>query len=168
MATPHPRFTFHRAIARCTQSLAVCALASGLLLGQPIAWAQTKAGNDTSAAASGALAANAAQPLGATADAASVQPPSAGATAEAPASNPYGLGSMWLRGDWVAKLTLVLLTLMSVVSWYVLVRKTIELRKLKSQTALAHTAFNSLTNFGTNITKLSADNPLRYVADSSA
>jgi biopolymer transport protein ExbB len=162
MATPHPRFTFHRAIARCTQSLAVCALASGLLLGQPIALAQAKAGNDTSAAAPNAGLASVAQQPGVSAEASSLQQP----TAEAPASNPYGLGSMWLRGDWVAKLTLVLLTLMSVVSWYVLVRKTIELRKLKSQTALAHTAFNSLTNFGTNITKLSADNPLRYVADS--
>jgi biopolymer transport protein ExbB len=81
------------------------------------------------------------------------------------ASNPYGLGAIWSQGDWVAKGCLLLLAIMSIASWYVLVTKYIDLRKLKSQTANAHSSFNPVQQFAANMAKLPADNPLRYVAD---
>ena len=45
------------------------------------------------------------------------------------AANPYGLAAIWLQGDWIAKLCLLLLTVMSIGSWYVLVAKWLELRR---------------------------------------
>jgi biopolymer transport protein ExbB len=81
-------------------------------------------------------------------------------------SNPYGLAAIWLQGDWVAKLCLLLLALMSIASWAVMVTKYLELRKLKTQTQDAHGSFDQLHNFAANIAQLNADNPLRFVADS--
>ena len=45
------------------------------------------------------------------------------------AANPYGLGAIWSQGDWIAKLCLLLLAIMSIGSWYVLASKLLELRR---------------------------------------
>ncbi len=84
------------------------------------------------------------------------------------AANPYGLGAVWAQGDWVAKLCLLLLIIMSVASWAVIVRKYLELRKMQAHTQQAHHAFDNITTVGVNLAKLSADNPLKFVSDSSA
>ena len=55
------------------------------------------------------------------------------ATLPADADNPYGLRALWGQGDIVARLTLLILLIMSVASWYVLVRKLIEQRRLRLQ-----------------------------------
>ncbi len=84
------------------------------------------------------------------------------------AANPYGLGAVWAQGDWVAKLCLLLLIIMSVASWAVIVRKYLELRKMQAHTQQAHHAFDNITTVGVNLAKLGADNPLKFVSDSSA
>jgi biopolymer transport protein ExbB len=38
-------------------------------------------------------------------------------------TNPYGLGSLWLQGDFVAKFTLIILACMSMATWYVMLTK---------------------------------------------
>jgi biopolymer transport protein ExbB len=81
------------------------------------------------------------------------------------AANPYGLGAIWSQGDWVAKGCLLLLVIMSIASWYVLVTKFLELRRLKTQSIEAHDTFSLVHSFSANVAKLSADNPLRFVAD---
>jgi biopolymer transport protein ExbB len=81
------------------------------------------------------------------------------------AANPYGLGAIWSQGDWVAKGCLLLLATMSIASWYVLVSKYLELRRLKIQSSDAHDTFSHVHNFSANVAKLSVDNPLRFVAD---
>jgi biopolymer transport protein ExbB len=81
------------------------------------------------------------------------------------AANPYGLGAIWSQGDWVAKGCLLLLAIMSIASWYVLVTKFLELRRLKTHSSDAHTTFSQVHNFSANVAKLSTDNPLRFVAD---
>src|SRR3954452_22814711 len=43
--------------------------------------------------------------------------------APAAAANPYGLQALWAQGDWVARITLLILAAMSLASWYVLIRK---------------------------------------------
>ncbi len=83
----------------------------------------------------------------------------------ASAANPYGLGAIWSQGDWVAKGCLLLLAIMSIASWYVLVTKFLELRRLKTQSGEAHEAFSQVHNLSANVAKLSVDNPLRFVAD---
>jgi biopolymer transport protein ExbB len=84
------------------------------------------------------------------------------------AANPYGLGAVWAQGDWIAKLCLLLLVIMSVASWAVMVRKFIDLRKTEAHTSEAHAAFDNITTVGDNLAKLSADNPLKFVNESGA
>ena len=84
------------------------------------------------------------------------------------AANPYGLGAVWAQGDWIAKLCLLLLVIMSVASWAVMVRKFLELRKTEVHTPEAHAAFDNIATVGENLAKLSADNPLKFVNESSA
>jgi biopolymer transport protein ExbB len=85
--------------------------------------------------------------------------------ASSAAANPYGLSAIWSQGDWVAKGCLLLLAIMSIASWYVLVSKFLELRRLKAQSGDAHSTFSQVQNFSANVAKLSSDNPLRFVAD---
>jgi biopolymer transport protein ExbB len=84
------------------------------------------------------------------------------------AANPYGLGAIWSQGDWVAKLCLLLLIIMSVASWAVIVRKFIELRKTEQHTKEAHAAFDNIATVGDNLAKLAADNPLKFVNECGA
>jgi biopolymer transport protein ExbB len=88
--------------------------------------------------------------------------------AAAQAANPYGLGAIWSQGDWVAKLCLLLLVIMSVASWAVMLRKFLELRKTEAHTSEAHAAFDNITTVGDKLAKLSSDNPLKFVNESGA
>jgi biopolymer transport protein ExbB len=92
---------------------------------------------------------------------------SAASQAAQQAANPYGLGAIWSQGDWIAKLCLLLLVIMSVASWAVMLRKFLELRKTEMHTQEAHAAFDSITTVGDNLSKLSSDNPLKFVNESS-
>jgi biopolymer transport protein ExbB len=82
------------------------------------------------------------------------------------AANPYGLGAIWSQGDWVAKLCLLLLIIMSTASWAVMVRKFLELRKTQEHTEEAHAAFDNIATASDTLAKLSANNPLKFVNDS--
>jgi biopolymer transport protein ExbB len=93
---------------------------------------------------------------------------SAAANQAAQAANPYGLGAVWSQGDWIAKLCLLLLVIMSVASWAVIVRKYVELRKTEQHNQQAHAAFDNITTVGDKLAKLSADNPLKFVNESGA
>ena len=86
------------------------------------------------------------------------------AVSNSAAANPYGLAAIWLQGDWIAKLCLLLLAIMSIGSWYVLVAKWLELRRSKAHATAAHAAFDSVETFIPNLRKLGAENPLRFVA----
>lgn len=94
---------------------------------------------------------------------------SVSAAALAPASdNPYGLAAIWLQGDWVAKGCLLLLALMSMVSWYALLAKTLALRRLREQAASARGVFDDVRHFSDHVGKLESNNPVRYVADAGS
>ena len=47
--------------------------------------------------------------------------------------NPYGLQALWQGGDIVARITLAILVIMSVGSWYVIVTKVYEQAKMGGQ-----------------------------------
>jgi len=54
--------------------------------------------------------------------------------AQAPAvqvDNPYGLGALWMQSDLVAKFVLVMLAVMSAASWYVIVVKLLDQRRIE-------------------------------------
>ncbi|MBC7610801.1 MAG: MotA/TolQ/ExbB proton channel family protein [Polaromonas sp.] len=90
------------------------------------------------------------------------------ATPVSSSANPYGLAAIWSQGDWVAKGCLLLLALMSTGSWYVLVVKSLELKRLRAQTRDALGAFVDVRHFASSVAKLGPDNPLRFVADSGS
>jgi biopolymer transport protein ExbB len=87
--------------------------------------------------------------------------------AAAQAANPYGLGAIWSQGDWVAKLCLLLLIVLSVASWAVMVRKYLELKKTAAHAAQGHAAFTHISEVGKNLQSLDKDSPLRFIVDSS-
>jgi biopolymer transport protein ExbB len=58
-------------------------------------------------------------------------------------ANPYGLQSVWNGGDAVARVTLLLLVGMSLLSWYLILAKWFEQRRLAGQADAAHKALGT-------------------------
>ncbi len=83
------------------------------------------------------------------------------------ADNPYGLGAMWGQGDWVAKITVLLLIIMSLASWYVLISKLMEQHRLKAMATDAEQAFAKATTLRAGANAMALDSPFRYIADTS-
>ena len=82
-------------------------------------------------------------------------------------SNPYGLSVVWGQGDLVARTTLVLLALMSVLSWYVMLAKLLEQRKQERQAREARAAFAGAGSLQKAAPALAADSPFRFLVDSA-
>jgi biopolymer transport protein ExbB len=74
------------------------------------------------------------------------------------ADNPYGLR---------AKSTLLILLIMSLGSWYVLVRKLIEQRRMRVQARAAQKAFVGVDTLRQGADSLAADSPFRFIVESS-
>jgi len=55
--------------------------------------------------------------------------------------NPYGLQSLWEQGDYVARGTLILLLIMSALSWWVMITKAFDQRRIKQQAKQAERDF---------------------------
>ncbi len=62
-----------------------------------------------------------------------VAPPAAPDVTQTTVDNPYGLGALWDNGDFVARATLIILVVMSMLSWYVLITKGIAQFKMFGQ-----------------------------------
>jgi biopolymer transport protein ExbB len=93
---------------------------------------------------------------------ASIQPP-AGDFAD----NPYGLRALWAQGDLVARLTLGVLAVMSLGSWYVLVSKLLEQRRTARQARAATKAFSGAEPLRASADQLDKDSPFRFIAECS-
>jgi len=72
--------------------------------------------------------------------------------------NPYGLGALWAQGDFVAKGTLVILLVMSMVTWYLMLTKLWEQQRLLGQAKAARKLWeaNSLADGAQKLPKNSA------------
>jgi biopolymer transport protein ExbB len=72
--------------------------------------------------------------------------------------NPYGLGALWSQGDFVARGTLVLLVIMSAVTWYIMFTKLWEQQRLLNQAKEARKLWdaNSLVEGAQKLSKNSA------------
>ena len=53
-------------------------------------------------------------------------------------ANPYGLQAMWSQGDWVARITILILAIMSLASWYVLISKLVAQSRMGGQARAAN------------------------------
>ncbi len=85
--------------------------------------------------------------------------------AESLNENPYGLKLLWAQGDFVAKATLLILVLMSLASWYVIVKKLIEQNRTARYGRLAQQTFWTADTIEQGMQGLEINSPFRFVAE---
>ena len=81
--------------------------------------------------------------------------------------NPYGLRSVWGQGDWVARATLLILALMSHLSWYFIVAKWLAQRALQSQLRAAQQVFAGAEPLHRRGVALATNSPFRVMLESA-
>jgi biopolymer transport protein ExbB len=92
----------------------------------------------------------------------SVAATSAGTTA---VDNPYGLGALWAQGDAVAKITLLILVLMSVGSWYVVFTKFAEQSRMRKHGLAAQGDFWTSASLRQAADGLDPASPYRFITE---
>jgi len=119
------------------------------------------------APATAPAASDAAAPAAAAAPAdATVAPASAGPVeTKEVVDNPYGLEAVW-HGDFISKGTLIILSIMSMGSWYILITKLIDQFKLNKQADEAKKTFWKSSTVQSGVAKLKEGSPFRYIAES--
>ena len=144
-------------------TLASLSLSAALLCSTAWATTPTAAANPASAAVATPAAT---ATLGAPASAASS---AANANATAPSSeaieNPYGLGALWAQGDAVAKITLLILVLMSVGSWYVIFTKFAEQSRMRKHGLAAQGDFWTSASLRQAADGLDPASPYRFITE---
>ena len=81
------------------------------------------------------------------------------------AENPYGLTSLWAKGDFVAKGTIIILLIMSVGTWYIFFMKYWEQSRVLNQAKTAERRFWSASTLEEGIDRLGKNNIFRNVAE---
>ena len=144
-------------------------LAAALVLALPIAVtplaAQAQA-QQPSPPAAAAPADTGATP--APAPAATPAPPAAskGTVSTEIVENPYGLEALWKGGDLVARITLGILVIMSLGSWYIIVTKVYEQAKMGQQARAAERSFWRAPSVQKGAGELKEGSPYRFMAES--
>lgn len=80
--------------------------------------------------------------------------------------NPYGLEALWKGGDLVARITLGILAIMSIGSWYIIVTKVYEQAKMGAQGRAAEKTFWSAATVREGAESLRVGSPFRFIAES--
>jgi biopolymer transport protein ExbB len=112
------------------------------------------------------------QPTGAIAQADTAKPAEPAKPASGPAvskesvENPYGLEAAWKSGDFVTKGVLVILLIMSMGSWYILVVKLFEQRRIMKDANEAGDAFWSAGSLQQGVGSLAESSAFRFIAES--
>jgi biopolymer transport protein ExbB len=99
--------------------------------------------------------------------------PAAAPAAPAPAAkatevvdNPYGLQALWAGGDIVARITLGILVIMSIGSWYVIITKVYEQAKMNAHGRTAEKTFWKAPSVREGAEGLKRGSPFRFIAES--
>src|SRR5207237_10401651 len=79
--------------------------------------------------------------------------------------NPYGLAALWATGDIIARAVLVLLLIMSLASWYVMLTKLWDQRKLKQSARVAEKQFWTAPSIKDGVERLKKGDDFRLVAE---
>jgi biopolymer transport protein ExbB len=140
---------------RLSALLAAVALAATTLVSAP-SFAQ-----EASAPAASAPAAEAAAPA---ADAAATPAAPAAGEELVERENPFGLQNIW-HGDAVSKGTLIILTLMSIGSWYIIVTKLLDQSKVFKQSREVQAKFWKASSIAAGSATLTAGSPFRFIAE---
>jgi biopolymer transport protein ExbB len=105
-------------------------------------------------------------PAPAPAPTAAPAPAAGGARSVEIVDNPYGLEALWKGGDIVAKVTLAILALMSMGSWYIIITKIYEQSKMRLQARAAEKSFWNAPTVRQGAEKLKEGSPYRFIAES--
>jgi len=140
-------------MTRLATLAAVLSLASAFTVVPLAAQAQTPAA--TPAAPTAAPAAPAA-PIAA---------PATGAKTTEVVDNPYGLEALWKGGDLVARITLGILVIMSMGSWYIIITKVYEQSKMNKAAKVAEKSFWSAPSVRAGADGLKKNSPFRFMAE---
>lgn len=122
-------------------------------------------GTALSADAAPATAAVVTAPVAAPAMTTTALAPRAASVSKDTVENPYGLDAVWKGGDFVAKGTLIMLIIMSMGTWYIMIVKLLEQRKLMVQGRDAEKNFWSKASVAEGIALLHQGSPYRFIAD---
>jgi biopolymer transport protein ExbB len=87
-------------------------------------------------------------------------------TATEVVDNPYGLEALWKGGDIVTKITLGILVIMSMGSWYVIITKVYEQGKMGGQARAAEKSFWKAPSVRQGTEGLKSGSPFRFIAES--
>ena len=79
--------------------------------------------------------------------------------------NPYGLEALIKGGDLVSRVTLGILVLMSLGSWYIIVTKVYEQAKMNRQAKQAHRKFWTAPSVKQGVEQLKKGSPYRFIAE---
>jgi biopolymer transport protein ExbB len=82
-------------------------------------------------------------------------------------ANPYGLRALWAQGDWVARVTLLILAIMSLGSWYVLISKLVAQSRMGGQGKAANQSFWKADTVRQGADTLQPASPYRFIAESA-
>jgi biopolymer transport protein ExbB len=80
-------------------------------------------------------------------------------------NNPYGLTGMWNSGDIVARGVIILLLLMSLMSWYIILTKLWDQRRLKQSARAAEKQFWSAPSVKDGVERLKKGDNFRAIAE---
>ncbi len=80
--------------------------------------------------------------------------------------NPYGLEAMWKGGDIVARITLGILVVMSMGTWYIIITKVYEQSKMNAQARKAEKTFWRAPSVRQGAEGLKSSSPFRFIAES--
>jgi len=129
----------------------------------PAAGATAPAADAAAAPAADAAAAPAVDAAAAPAGDAAAPAAAAGETEEV--HNPYGFSAMWEEGDFVNKGTIIILSLMSIGSWYIIITKLIDQQKIMGQSKEASAKFWKAPSIAAGSAQLKEGSPFRFIAE---
>src|SRR2546423_14463499 len=78
---------------------------------------------------------------------------------------PYGLAALWATGDIIARAVLVLLLIMSLASWYVMLTKLWDQRKLNQSARVVERQFWSAPSIMDGVDPLKKSDELRGIGE---
>jgi biopolymer transport protein ExbB len=79
--------------------------------------------------------------------------------------NPYGFQAMWEEGDFVNKGTIIILSLMSMGSWYIIITKLIDQSKIMRQSKEVSQKFWKANSIAAGSAALKEGSPFRFIAE---
>lgn len=85
--------------------------------------------------------------------------------ATAVVENPYGLETLWAQGDFVARTTLIVLALMSLGSWYIMLTKLWDQRKLRQSAKVVEKQFWTAPSIKDGVERLKKGDDFRNIAE---